>query len=57
MACRESGMRKKLTETELLIYGELGDFLDKYARHLLGTKEHQQLSLRLALALGRLEEA
>lgn len=37
-----------LTELEVAIYGELGDWLDKYDRHLLGTKAHQVLSLRLA---------
>lgn len=43
------------TELELLLYAELGEWLDKYDRILLHSREHQQLASRLALAVTLLE--
>jgi hypothetical protein len=45
------------TEEELLIYKELGDWLDKYDRWMLHSKEHQALASRIALALTLLERS
>lgn len=43
-----------LSEQELLIYRELGDFFDTWDRHLLHTREHQALAKRIALAMALL---
>lgn len=44
-----------LSEEEILIYQEVGVFLDKYDRWMLHGKEHQALASRIALALALLK--
>ena len=44
-------MKPDLTEEELLIYRELGEWFDKYSRWHLHSKEHEELASRIALSL------